>query len=72
MSEPRDELHSLINALPDDQVERLLVDARRRALARAVAPESAFAWIGSGRSKDGSTDVSTNPAYLEGFGRDSR
>ena len=72
MSEVREELHRLIDALPEDQVEQVLTDVRRRAAPEVVPGDKAFAWIGAGVTKDGATDLSTNPAHLEGFGRDSR
>lgn len=72
MSEQRDELRHLIDALPEEQVESVLADVRRRTEPHVVPPESAFAWVGSGVARDGVTDLSTNPAYLEGFGRDYR
>lgn len=71
MTENRDELHHLIDSLPEDQVEFVLADVRRRALPRRVPSDNAFAWIGAGRAKDGVTDLSTNSTYLEGFGHDS-
>lgn len=72
MSEARDELHHLIDALPEEQVEQVLTDVRRRTTPPAVPGEKAFAWIGAGVANHGVTDGSTNPKYLEGFGRDSR
>ena len=71
MSEIRDELHHLIDSLPEEQVEQVLSDVRRRTQPRQVPSAKAFAWIGAGVAKDGVTDLSTNPKYLEGFGRDS-
>lgn len=71
MSESRDELHHLIDSLPEEQVEQVLSDVRRRTAPRVVPGDKAFAWIGAGVAKDGVTDLSTNPKYLEGFGRDS-
>ena len=72
MSEPRAELHDLIDVLPEEQVEQVLADVRRRTTPRGVAGDKAFAWIGAGLAKDGVTDLSTNPKYLEGFGLDPR
>lgn len=71
MSESREELHHLIDALPEEQVDQVLADVRRRTEPRTAPPDSAFAWIGAGVTKDRVTDLSTNPKYLEGFGRDS-
>ncbi len=72
MSEIRDELHHLIDSLPEAQVEQVLTDVRQRTAPRVVPGDKAFAWIGAGVAKDGITDLSTNPQHLEGFGRDSR
>ena len=72
MSEIRDELHDLIDTLSEEQVEQVLADVRRLTEPRMAPPASAFAWIGAGVAKDGVTDGSTNPKYLEDFGRDSR
>lgn len=71
MTENRDELHHLIDSLPEEQVESVLADVRRRTTPRRVPSDKAFAWIGAGHAKGGITDLSTNPKYLEGFGRDS-
>lgn len=71
MTENRDELHDLIDSLPEGQVELVLADVRRRATPRQVPSDKAFAWIGAGRAKEGITDLSTNPKHLEGFGHDS-
>ncbi len=67
MSEIRDELHHLIDSLPEEQVEQVLTDIRKRADLHVVSSEKAFAWVGS---FSGPSDLSTNPKYLEGFGRD--
>lgn len=67
MSEIRDELHHLIDSLPEDEVEQVLSDIRKRADLHVVPSEKAFAWVGS---FSGPSDLSTNPKYLEGFGRD--
>lgn len=37
MTENRDELHHLIDSLPEEQVELVLADIRRRFTARPVA-----------------------------------
>lgn len=66
----RDELIHLIEGLPDDQVEAVLADVRRRAQPRPPRRSEPFAWIGKGRAKNGVTDLSTNPEHLVGFGRD--
>lgn len=71
MSEQRDELHHLIDSLPQEQVEQVLEDMRRRTQPRQIPSDKAFAWVGAGVAKDGVTDLSTNAVHLEGFGRDS-
>jgi hypothetical protein len=74
MSQRRDELHDLIDALPDDEVEQVLADVRRRARPRVVHSEKAFAWIGAGAADNGRSDNATRVDELlaEGFGRDRR
>lgn len=67
MSEIRDELHDLIDSLPEEQVEQVLSDVRKRADLRLVPSDESFAWVGSFSGPD---DLSTNPDHLEGFGRD--
>ncbi len=71
MSERRDELHHLIDSLPDEQVEQVLVDVRRRTAPRAVPSEKAFAWMGAGPAKNGRSDNASRVDELlaEGFGR---
>ena len=69
MDASRDELIRLIEALPDDQVDALLADARRLTAAK---PEITWppAFFGAGVSRDGRTDIARNiDKYLaEGFG----
>lgn len=67
MSEIRDELHHLIDALPDDDVAQVLADVRNRASMRAATSTKSFASVGS---FSGPADLSTNSEHLEGFGRD--
>lgn len=67
MSELRDELHHLIDSLPDDEVEQVLSDVRKRADLQVVPSKKAFAWVGS---FSGPSDLSPNPQHLERFGRD--
>lgn len=67
MSELRDELHHLIDSLPEDEVEQVLSDVRKRADLHVVSSDKAFAWVGS---FSGPSDLSTDPKHLEGFGRD--
>lgn len=74
MSTDRNELHELVDQLPEDQVAPV-ADVLRGRLAskgrsRATKP---FAWVGAGVTSDGSTDVSVNiDDHLVGFGQDSQ
>lgn len=72
MSESRDELHHLINALPEEQVEQVLADVRRRTTPHEVPPAHAFAWIGAGPANNGRADNAqrVDDLLAEGFGRD--
>lgn len=72
MSEQRDELHHLIDSLPEEQVEQMLADVRRRTGPRVAPGEKAFAWIAMGPANNGRTDNATRIDELlaEGFGRD--
>ncbi len=72
MSEARDELHHLIDALPEEQIEQVLTDVRRRTEPRVTPPASAFAWIGAGVANNGRTDnaIRVDELLAEGFGRD--
>ncbi|MBA2640139.1 MAG: hypothetical protein H0U77_09145 [Nocardioidaceae bacterium] len=72
MSEHRDELHHWIDSLPEEQVEQMLADVRRRTQPHVTAPDSAFAWIGAGVANNGRTDNAMRVEELlaEGFGRD--
>lgn len=67
MSEIRDELHHLIDSLPEGEVEQVLSDIRKRADLQLVPSEKSFTWVGS---FSGPADLSTNPEHLGGFGRD--
>lgn len=71
MSASRDELHVLIDGLPEDQVAALLADAKRRAAPRPARTTQPFAWIGM--IKDGPANASTPEAIdavlARGFGR---
>lgn len=72
MSVDRNELHELVDALPDDQLPAAAEILRRRAEPRTARTTEPFAWIGAGETKDGSSDVSANTdKYLADFGRDS-
>lgn len=72
MSEHRDELRHLIDSLPEEQVEQVLADVRRRTQPRRVPSEKAFAWIGAGPANNGRTDNARRVDELlaDGFGRD--
>lgn len=72
MSENRDELHHLIDSLPEELVDQVLDDVRRRTETGVTPPESAFAWMGAGVANNGRTDNATRVDELlaEGFGRD--
>lgn len=63
----RDELHHLIDSLPEDEVAQVLTDIRKRTDVQVVPTEKTFAWVGSFSGPD---DLSINPEHLEGFGRD--
>jgi hypothetical protein len=71
MSANRDELHDLIDGLPDDQVAAVLADVKRRTTPRPPRTTEPFAWFGM--IKDGPTDASSpeaiDAALAQGFGR---
>jgi hypothetical protein len=71
VSEQRDQLHHLIDSLPEEQLELVLVDVRRRAVPRPAPSDKAFAWIAMGPAKNGRTDNAQRVDELlaEGFGR---
>ncbi|MCR1782779.1 hypothetical protein KVF89_09560 [Nocardioides carbamazepini] len=71
MSESREELHHLIDALPDEQVAQVLSDVRNLTARRRVPTEKAFAWIGAGPADNERTDNAQRVDELlaEGFGR---
>jgi len=56
MTANRDELHHLVDELPDDQVDSVLADLRHCARPHRVPSERALAWIGA--IKDGPADLS--------------
>ena len=68
MSDDREELHELIEQLPDEEIADVLADARRR-LRPAPAASWPPAWFGS--FADSKTDLGSNHEDLlaEGFGR---
>lgn len=71
MSANRDELHDLIDGLPDDQVAAVLADVRRRAAPRRPRTTEPFEWFGM--IKDGPSNASSpeaiDAALAHGFGR---
>lgn len=71
MTEGREELHQLIDALPEEQVGQVLADVRRRTSPRAAPGDKAFAWIGAGGANNGRSDNASRVDELlaEGFGR---
>lgn len=71
MSIARDDLHHLIDELPDDQLDIALAELRRFARPATRGPK-AFAWIASGPANNGRTDNAERVDELlaEGFGRD--
>jgi hypothetical protein len=70
MSAERYELHELVDALPDDQVVRLLTDVRRRLPRSAGEPPWPPAFFGMGVDKEGRTDLSesVDEILAQGFG----
>ena len=70
MTVARDELHHLIEELPDDQVDVALAELRRIATPVARGPK-AYAWIASGPANNGRSDNAERVDELlaEGFGR---
>ena len=73
MSANREELHELIDGLPDDQVAAVLDDVRRRTTPRPPRTTEPFAWMGMVKeAKNGRTDNAERVDELldQGFGRD--
>lgn len=72
MSTHRDELRELVDELPEDQVDALLVEARRRARPRSVAERPwPPPWFGAIDRDDLPADLARNhDTYLaeSGFG----
>ena len=70
MTADRHELHELVDALPDDQVARVLADVRRRVPASPGERPWTPAFFGMGVDKDGRTDlsVSVDEILAGGFG----
>lgn len=74
MTAARDELHRLVDGLPEEQVASLLADARKRVKLHAPTPGATWppAFFGSIKSaKNGRTDNARNMDEIlaEGFGR---
>lgn len=72
MTAGRDELHQLVDELPEDQVPGVIADVRRR-LAPAKLGSWPPAFFGSiDKPRSGRTDVSerVDEILAEGFGRD--
>lgn len=71
MTATRDELHYLIDQLPDEQVDGVLAELRRLATPASRGPK-AFAWIAAGAANNSRTDNADRVDELlaEGFGRD--
>jgi hypothetical protein len=69
VSANRDELHDLIDGLPDDQVAAVLADVKRRTAPRPPRTTEPFAWFGMIDNPDVPRDLSENlDKYMEGFG----
>lgn len=71
MTAGREELHDLIDGLPDDQVAAVLADVKRRTAPRPPRTTEPFAWFGM--IKDSPSDASSAEAIeavlAQGFGR---
>ncbi|MDQ6527387.1 hypothetical protein RB608_27480 [Nocardioides sp. LHD-245] len=69
MSANRDELHDLIDGLPDDQIAAVLADVKRRTAPRPPRTAEPFNWFGMIDNPDVPRDLSENlDRYMEGFG----
>lgn len=68
MTAARDELHHLVDELPDENVDAAIADLRRFA----TRGPKAFSWIAAGPANNGRTDNAERVDELldEGFGRD--
>jgi len=69
----RDELHHLIDELPDDKVSAVLADVRRLS-SMSTGKTEPFAWVGKYSSTNGRTDNGRRVDELlaEGFAAGSR
>lgn len=68
MSAERDELHELVEQLPDDEVPAALADVRRH-LAEAQGRSWPPAFFGAGRAGRGDVAARSEELLDEGFGR---
>lgn len=70
MTVNREELRHLVDALPDEEVDQVLSELRRRAAVRLAPSDDAFAWMGAGPANNGRTDNATrvDDILAEGFG----
>lgn len=72
MTASRDELHHLIDELPDDQVALAAAELRRRLPKPAAARPWPPAWFGMIDDPTIPADLSENlDKYMEGFGASS-
>lgn len=71
MTVARDELHRLVDELPEDRVDSALTELRRLTPPAPRGPK-AFAWIAKGPANNGRTDNAERVDELlaEDFGRD--
>lgn len=71
MATDRNELHELIDNLPEEQVAGALADVRRRLQPPRRVESRAFAWVGSGQVGNARTDNAERVDELlaDGFGR---
>jgi len=69
MTAARDELHRLVDALPEQQVTRAIAEVTR--LTSGSAPRTSWppSWIASIAADDGDTSERTDEILAEGFGR---
>lgn len=72
MADHRDVLRQLIDSLPEEEVEPVLAELRRRTKPRQAPGDEAFAWVGAGEANNGRTDnaVRVDELLAESFGRD--
>lgn len=73
MTADRSELHELVDELPDDQIDLVVADLRRRTRPAPPRVTEPFAWIGMVKeAKNGRTDNAERVDELlaQGFGRD--